>query len=156
MPHSISFEPDEWMSTPLLRRPSHQPSSLVKFLIAIPVAALPAGYFLFGDSDRPVVVVATPQVRSSIPPVDFSPLPEAQAPAATAIGSNFENRAEPEAQTTLLQRMAHLDIKSMESAVDAILAQTLQENTKPIKYKRKYKRGLRPREVRKRSGNIRE
>ena len=46
----ISFEPNGWMSTPLLRRPSDPLSNRTKFLIAIAiaVAALPAGYLLFG------------------------------------------------------------------------------------------------------------
>jgi hypothetical protein len=54
VPKSTSFKPDEWMSspdewlsTPLLTRPSDLLSNRTKFLIAIAVAALPAGYFIF-------------------------------------------------------------------------------------------------------------
>ena len=56
VPKSTSFEPDEWMSTPLFPRPSDRLSDRTKFLIAIAiaVAALLAGYFIARNSDRSV------------------------------------------------------------------------------------------------------
>jgi hypothetical protein len=108
----------------LLRRPSDPPSNRTKFLIAIAVAAL-LGYFLFGDSDGPVDLVVASQATSNIPPVEFSPLREAQAPLATAVGTNVENRVEPEVQTVSLQQTARLDTKPMESGTYAIPPATL-------------------------------
>src|SRR5258708_31410478 len=48
IPSTISFEPDGWMSTPLLRQPGDPLSNRTKFLIAIAIRPLPAGYFVFG------------------------------------------------------------------------------------------------------------
>lgn len=156
-PNAISFESDGlWMSTPLLHRPSDPFSSRTKFLIAIAVATLLAGYFDLGDSDRPIDVAVVPQTTSEISPVQFLSSRGGQIAAAAAPSTDVENRIEPEAQTTLLQPTTRSDIKSIESEVEAIPAQTLQPNSRPKKYKRKYKRGLRSREVRKGSGNIRQ
>jgi Flp pilus assembly protein TadD len=127
IPHSISFEPDGWISTPILSRPSDPLSNRTKFLIAIAVAALPAGYFVFGSSDRPVDVAVAPQATTDIPPVEFLPLREAQAPAATAVGTNVESRIEPEVQTASSQPTAPLDIKPTESGIEARPSQTLPE-----------------------------
>jgi hypothetical protein len=49
------------MPTPLLRELSDPLSNRTKFLIAIAVGALPAGYFVFGNSDRPVDVAVAPR-----------------------------------------------------------------------------------------------
>jgi lipoprotein NlpI len=126
--NTISFEPNGWMSTPLLRRLSDPFSSQTKFLIAIAVvAALPAGYFVFGSSDRRVNVAVAPQATTDIPPVEFLPLRKAQAPAATAVGTNVESRIEPEVQTASLQPTWPLDIKPTESGIEARPSQTLPE-----------------------------
>src|SRR5260370_22911436 len=53
---SIPFEPDRRRSTQMLRRRRDPVSIRTKFLIAIAVAALPASYFMFESSDRPVDV----------------------------------------------------------------------------------------------------
>src|SRR5258708_15240011 len=126
--NAISFEPNGWMSTPLLRRLSDPFSNRTKFLIAIAVvAALPAGYFVFGSSDRRDDVAVAPQATTDIPPVEFLPLREAQAPAATAVSTNVESRIEPEVQTASLQPTAPLDIRPTESGIEASPSQTLPE-----------------------------
>src|SRR6266446_4270470 len=79
---SVPFEPDRRRSTQMLRRRRDPVSIPTKFLIAIVVAALPAGYFMFESSDRPVDVAVAPRFKADIPPVEFLPLREAQAPAA--------------------------------------------------------------------------
>src|SRR6266481_6866734 len=140
IPRSTSFEPDRRRSTRMLRRRSDPLSIRTKFLIAIAVAALPAGYFVFGDSDPPVDVAVAPQatanippVRSlplataDIPPVEFLPLREAQAPAATAVGTNAESRIEPEVQTAPLQSTVPPDIKPTENGIEARPPQTLPQ-----------------------------
>jgi hypothetical protein len=119
VPKSLSFKPDEWLSTPLLTRPSDLLSNRTKFLIAIAVAALPAGYFIVKNSDRPVDVAAVPQAGTDAPPVEFLPLREAQAPAAAAVGTKVESQVEPEVQAPSLQRTAPLDIKPTESGIEA-------------------------------------
>jgi hypothetical protein len=60
VPNPILFEPDGWMSTPMVRRPSDPLSNPTKFLIATAVAVLPAGYLVFGNSDRPAEVAVAP------------------------------------------------------------------------------------------------
>jgi hypothetical protein len=115
---STSFEPDEWVSTPLLPRPNDPLSNRTKFLIAIAVAALPAGYFIVRNSDRPVDVAAVPQATTDIPPVQFLPLREAQVPAVAAAGTNVESRVEPEGHAASLQT-APLDTKPIESGIEA-------------------------------------
>jgi hypothetical protein len=64
---SIPFEPDRRRSTRMLRRPSDPLAIRTKFLIviAIAVAALPAGYLFFGDSDPPVDVAVVPQATTN-------------------------------------------------------------------------------------------
>ena len=121
---SISFEPDGRRSTQMLRRPSDPLSIRTKFLIAIAVAALPAGYFVFGSSDRPVDVAVTPQTIADIPPVEFLPLREAQAPA---VDTNVESRIEPEVRTAPLQPTAPLDIKPTEQGIEARPPETLPQ-----------------------------
>ena len=132
IPNGISFEPDGWMSTPLLRRPSDSFSNdlfsnRTKFLIAIAVAALPAGYFVFGSSDRPVDVTVAPQATPDISPVEFLPLREAPAPAATAVGTNVERRIEPEVQTATSQPTAPMDTKPTDGDIQAGPPETLPE-----------------------------
>jgi hypothetical protein len=110
-PKAVLFEPEDWMSTPLLPRSSARPSGRTKFLtaiaVAIAVAALPAGYFIVRNSNRPVGVVAAPQATTGIPPVASLPLREARAPAAA--DTNVESRGEPEVQAPPLQQTAPLD-----------------------------------------------
>jgi hypothetical protein len=118
-PKFTSFAPDKWMSTPLSPRPSDPLSNRTKFLIAIAVAALPAGYLIVRNSDRPADVAVVPQVTTNTPPAEFLPLREAQAPAAAAAGTNDESRVEPEGQAASLQRTAPLDTKPTESGIEA-------------------------------------
>jgi alkylhydroperoxidase/carboxymuconolactone decarboxylase family protein YurZ len=121
VPKFTSFEPDEWMSTLLAPRPSGRLSNRTKSLIAIAiaVAALPAGYFIVRNSDHPVDVAAVPQATTDIPPAEFLPLREAQAPAAAAAGTNVESRVEPEVQAAPLQQTAPLDTKPTENGIKA-------------------------------------
>src|SRR6266446_3085310 len=65
---SAPGERDAWMPTPLLRRPSDPLSNRTKFLIASAIAALLAGPFVFGSSDRPVDVAVAPQPTIDAPP----------------------------------------------------------------------------------------
>src|SRR5882762_3584531 len=140
---SIPFEPDQRRSTRMLRRPSDPRSIRTKFLIVIliAVAALPAGYFMFESSDRPVDVAVAPRSRADIPPVEFLPLREAQAPAAiptveflplqaptaAAVGTYADSQIEPEVQTAPLQPMVPLDIKPIENGIEARPPQTLPQ-----------------------------
>jgi hypothetical protein len=130
-PKSPSFEPDEWMSTPLLPRPRDSLSNRTKFLIAIAVAAVPAGYFIVRSFDRPVDVAAAPQATTDIPPVEFLPLREAQPPAAPPAGTNVESRVEPEGQAASLQQTAPLDTKPTESRIEAKPPPMLPEKGSP-------------------------
>src|SRR5258706_3966228 len=133
---SIPFERDRRRSTQMLRRRRHPVSIRTKFLIAIAVAALPAGYFMFENSDRPVDVAVAPrstadippveflplreaQAPAAIPPLEFLPLREAQAPAAAAVGTNAEGRIEREVQTAPLQPTVPLDIRPIENGIEA-------------------------------------
>jgi hypothetical protein len=100
IPHSLSFEPDGWMSTPMLRRPSDPLSNRTKLLIAIAVAALSAGHFIFGNSDRPIDVAVAPQATIDIPPMRslsratrfFQPLAESLETRLSQRGSSSEPR----------------------------------------------------------------
>jgi hypothetical protein len=109
VPKFTSFEPDEWMPTPLLPRPSNPLSNRTKFLIAIAVAAVPAGYFVFRNFDRPVDVAVVPQATTDVPLVEFSSARKADAPSTNTTGAAVEGRAEPEVQTAPLP--APLDTK---------------------------------------------
>jgi len=106
VPKSTSLEPDEWMPTPSVSRPSDplpkRISNRTKSLIAIAVAALPAGYFIFGYFDRPVDVAHVPQAATDRPPVQSSSVREADPPSTKAAGITVEGRAEPEVQTAPL------------------------------------------------------
>jgi hypothetical protein len=131
IPSAISFEPDAWTSTPLLRRPSDPVPNRTKILIATAVAALPAGYFIFGNSDRPDDVPVAPQTTTSdIPPVESLPLREAKAASANATSANatditVESEAEPEVETALLHPTVRLDTKANENGIEARSAHTL-------------------------------
>ena len=108
----------------MLRRRRHPVSIRTKFLIVIAVAALPAGYFMFESSDRPVDVAVAPRSTADIPPVEFLPLQEAQAPA---VSTNAESRIEREVQTAPLQPTVPLDIKPTENGIEARPPQTLPQ-----------------------------
>jgi hypothetical protein len=123
VPNAISIEPDGWISTPLLRQPSNPLSNRTKLLIAVGVAALPACYFMFGNSDGSIELAVAPQATVDIPPIEFSPSRESQAPAA--IDTNIESRIEPDVQTAPLQPTAPLDVKSTESGIEASPSHTL-------------------------------
>src|SRR5258708_28047608 len=139
----IRFEPDLRRSTRMLRRPSDPLSIRTKFLIviAIAVAALPAGYLFFGNSDPPERPQRRPQTTTNRLSVEFSPLREAQAPAAipsveflplqaptaAAVGTYAESRIEPEVQTAPLQPTVPLDIKPTENGIEARPPQTLPQ-----------------------------
>jgi hypothetical protein len=110
-----------------LRRRRDPVSIRTKFLIAIAVAALPAGYFMFESSDRPVDVAVAPRSKADIPPVEFLPLREAQAPSANATDATVESRAEPEVQKESLQSARPLDIKPTESGIEAKPPETFTE-----------------------------
>jgi hypothetical protein len=126
-------ERDAWMPTPLLRRPSDPLSNRTKFLIASAIAALLAGPFVFGSSDRPVDVAVAPQPTiDAPPPVAFLPLREAMAPSAEARGITVESRAEREVQTASVQPTVRLDIKPTESGIEARPPQALLERGRPF------------------------
>jgi hypothetical protein len=129
IPKFTSFKPDEWMLTPLLPRPSDPPSNRTKFLIAIAVAALPGGYFIFRNFDRPVDVAVVPQATTDIPLVEFSSAQEADAPSTKTTGITVEGRAEPEVQTvqTTPPLPVPLDAKPTEGDIRAGPPQMLPE-----------------------------
>jgi hypothetical protein len=127
-PKFALLEPDEWMSTPLLPRPSHPRSNRTKFLIALAVAALPAGYYIVRSSDHPVDLAAAPQAHpvdlatvpqapTRIPPVEVLPLRDAQVPAAEPAGTNVGSRVEPEAPS--LEQTAPLATNPTASGIEA-------------------------------------
>jgi hypothetical protein len=122
-PNAKSFATDGWISTPLLREPSNPLSRRTKLLIAVGVAALPACYFIFRNSDSRIELAAAPQATVNIPPVDFLPSREAQAPAA--IDTDVESRIEPDVQRPPLQPTAPLDVKSAQSGIEARPSHTL-------------------------------
>ena len=127
---SISFEPGARRSPRTLRRPSDPRSIRTIFLIGIAIAALPAGYFVFGDSD-PAVPPRTPagirsaqflplretQAPAPIPHVEFLPLPEPQAPVAEAAGTDPVRRIDPEVRTSPSQPTVPLDTKPTENGI---------------------------------------
>jgi hypothetical protein len=138
---SIPFESDPQRPTRMLRR-RHDPVSIRKkflIVIAIAVAALPAGYLFFGNSDPPERPQRRPQTTTNRLSVEFSPLREArtptavppveflplQAPTAAAVGTYAESRIEPEAQTA--PSTVPLDIKPTDNGIEAKLPQTLPQ-----------------------------
>jgi hypothetical protein len=125
---SISFGPDRRRSTQMLPRRSEPRSILAIFLIAVVV--LPAGYFIFGDSDPPVPTRAPAGIRSieslpsrvvqapaAIPPVEFLPLPDPQAPVAAAVSTDAESRIDAEVRTSPSQSTMALDRKPTENEI---------------------------------------
>jgi hypothetical protein len=118
-PDEFWSEPDEWKSTPLVRPTSEPSLNWTKYLIAIAVAALPAGYFIFRNSDRPADVAAAPQATTDVPHVEFMTSQESQAPAAAAAGTNVESKVEPGVQAPSLQQRAPLDTKPTETGIKA-------------------------------------
>ena len=127
IPNSISFGRDGRKSTPLLRWPGDPLFNRAKSLIAIAVAALPAGYFIFASSDRPADVAVAPQATTNVPYVEFLPLRKADAPSANATDVTVESRAEPEVQKESLQSARPLDIKPTESGIEAKPPETFTE-----------------------------
>jgi hypothetical protein len=125
VPKFTAFDRDKWMPNPVLSRPSHPLPNWAKFLIAIAVAALPAGYFIFRNFDRPVDIAAVPQAASDIPPVESSSARQAEAPSTKATGITAADRAGPEVQTAPLP--APLDTKPTEGDVQGGPAQMLPE-----------------------------
>jgi hypothetical protein len=125
VPKFTSFKPDEWMPTPLSPRRGDPLSNRTKFLIAIAVAALPGGYFIFGNFDRPVDVAVVPQATTDIPPVEFSSARETEAPSTKSTGITAEGRAEPEVQTAPLP--VPLDTKPTKGDIQAGPPQMLPE-----------------------------
>jgi hypothetical protein len=117
VPKFTSFEPDEWMRAAFLPRPSDPLSNWTKFLIAIAIAALPAGYFIFRNFDRPADVAVVQQATTDISPVEFSSAREAEAPSTKAKGITVEGGAEPEVQTAPLP--VPLDTKPTEGDIQA-------------------------------------
>src|SRR5258705_2169155 len=127
IPNSISFGGDGRKSTPLLRWPGDPLFNRAKSLIAIAVAALPAGYFIFASSDRPADVAVAPQATTNVPYVEFLPLRKADAPSANATDVTVESRAEPDVQKESLQSARPLDIKPTESGIEAKPPETFTE-----------------------------
>jgi hypothetical protein len=125
---SIPFEPDRRRPTRMLRGRRDRVSIWTIFLIAVVV--LPAGYFIFGDSDSPDPPRAPAGIRSieslpsrvvrapaAIPPVEFLPLPEPQAPVAAAVSTDAESRIDPEVRTSPSQPTVALDTKPTENGI---------------------------------------
>jgi hypothetical protein len=121
VPNATSFEPDRWVSTPSLRQPSNPLSNRTKFLIATTVAALPAGYLVFGNSDRPPDVAVAPQATTDIPPVEW----ETDATPAKSKGITIESKADRDRQMTSSEPMARLDKEPTASGTEARTPRTL-------------------------------
>jgi hypothetical protein len=101
---TISFEPEDGRRPPqMLRRLGDPRSVRAKLLIPIAVAALPAGYLVFGDPDPPVSVTVAPQIRTNRPSGEFSPPREPKAPLSKATDITVESRIEPEATDTAVE-----------------------------------------------------
>jgi hypothetical protein len=111
----------------LLLRLSDPFLSRTKFLIATAVAVLPAGYFIFGNSDHLVDIAVAPQTTTDLPPVELLPLWEADATSAKTRGITVESKAEPDVQTRSPEPPARLDKKPTESAIEATSLQTLPD-----------------------------
>jgi hypothetical protein len=128
VPNSRSFEPDAWIPTQLLRRPSDPLSNRIKFLSASAVIGVLAGYFIFGNSDRRADVTVAPERTTGIP---FVALRETGAPSTKATNMTVESRAVPEGEMASLEPVVRLDIKPNGGA-DAGRLQTLQERGKQL------------------------
>jgi serine/threonine protein phosphatase 1 len=119
------LRPNRRRSPRVLRRPNDRRSIRATFLIPIAVAALLAGYFFFGDSDRNVEVV--PQVTTNKLSAELSPLQEPKAPLSKATDSTVESPIEPKVQTAPLLPPVPLDIKPTENGIEVKLPQTLPQ-----------------------------
>jgi hypothetical protein len=128
VPNAISFEPNRWISTPLLRQPTNPLSNRMKLLIAVGVAALPVCYFMFANSDGSIELAVAPPASLNIPPVEFLPSRETQA--TTAVDTNVESKIGPDVQTAPLQPTAPSDVKSAESGIEARPSHTLPGKAK--------------------------
>jgi hypothetical protein len=117
VPKFASFESDEWVPAPLSPRPGDPLSNRTKFLIAIAVAALPAGYFIFTNFDRLVDVAVVPQVTTDIPPLESSSAWEAEAPTTKSTDITVEGGTGPQVQTAPLP--VPLDTKPTEGNIQA-------------------------------------
>jgi hypothetical protein len=106
----------------LLRRPGNPLSRRTKLLIAVGVAALPACYFMFENSDGSIELGVAPQTTVDMPVV-FLPSRGAQAPAA--IDTNVDSQIEPDVKRAPLQPTAPLDVKSAQSGMEAKPSRTL-------------------------------
>jgi hypothetical protein len=115
VPNAISFEPDGWISTPLLRRAGHPSLSRTKFLAASMTAMLLSGYFALRNSDRPGDVAAAPH-SPSVASLQVDPSVE---------GTRVESRTEPDVRTVSLQRTARADTEPTDNGS---LPQTLPES----------------------------
>jgi len=124
----IPFELDRRRPTRMLRGPRDRVSIRTIFLIAVVV--LPAGYFIFEDSDPPVPPRAPASMRSieslpsrvvqapaAIPPVEFLPLPEPRTPVAAAVGTDADSRIDPEVRTPPSQPTVPSDTKPTENGI---------------------------------------
>jgi hypothetical protein len=121
VPNAISFEPDGWISTPLLRRAGHPSLSRTKFLVASMTAVLLSGYLVLRNFDRPddvAVALQPPSVASLLPQVDPS-----------VEGTTVESRTETDIPTASLQRTARADTRPTDNGS---LPQTLPESGKRL------------------------
>jgi hypothetical protein len=123
---SIPFGPDPRRSTRMSRRPSDPPSIRTKILIAIAVAALPAGYLFFENSDPPERSLRRMQIPANRLSVEYLPSREVRAPVAIppteflslqAPTAAAESRIEPAAQTA--PSTVPLDIKPTENSIES-------------------------------------
>ena len=96
-------------------------------MIATAVAALPAGYFIFGNSDHPVDIAVAPQTTTDLSPAELLPFRETDATSAETRGITVESKAEPDVQTTSPELPARLAKKPTDSAIEATSPQTLPD-----------------------------
>jgi hypothetical protein len=125
---STPLEQDRRRPARMLRGRRDPRSIWTIFLIAVVV--LPAGYFIFGDSDPPVPPRAPAGIRSieslpsrvvqapaAIPPLEFLPLPEPQAPVAATVSTDAESRIDPEVRISPSQPTVAVDTKPTENGI---------------------------------------
>jgi hypothetical protein len=118
-------------SPQMLRRPGDPRTTRTKFLIPIAVAALPAGYLFFGDSNPPVNVAVVPQVTTDRLSAEFALLQEAKARLFNATDITIESRIEQttdskvespietKVQPAPFQQTVPLDIKPTDNGLEA-------------------------------------
>jgi len=141
---SIPFELDRRRPTRMLRGRRDRVS--IRTICLIAVVVLPAGYFVFGDSDPPVPPRAPAGIRSieslpsrvvqapaAIPPVEFLPLPKPQAPLTAAVGANADSRIDREVPTSPSQPTASLDTKPTENGTARLQeGRSLSQDESPL------------------------